>query len=122
MGSGHLERRGVNASGGFGLHRVLVSGVTGSVLDDRRVFPHRFGRSGDGGLRRQTHLVVQRLVQLLVRVRAALCVRVLIIRGVAAVCAVHGVFTARRRQVGETVIMDVQVVLCSAVRLRRKEH
>ena len=119
--SGHLEPSGVYATGWFGLHGVLVSRVTRRVLNYRWVFSHRFRRARDGGLRGQTHLVIQSLVQFLVRVRSALRVRVLVIRSVATVRAIHGVFTTWRRQVGQTVIVDVQVILCSAVRLSKAE-
>lgn len=96
---------------------MLVSRVTGCVLNDGRVLSHGLRRAGDGGLRRQTHLIVQGFVQLLVRVRSALRVGVLVIRGMATVCAVHGVFATRRRQVGQAVVMNIQVIFCRAVGL-----
>jgi len=115
--SGHLEPGRVYATSWVGLHRLLVSRVTRGVLNYWRVFSHGLGRAGDGGLRGQAHFVVQRLVQLLVRVRSALRVRVLVVRRVAAVRAVHGVFTSWRGQVGQTVVVDVQVILRRAIRL-----
>lgn len=114
---GHLEPSGVYPAGWFGLRGVLVSRVTGRVLDYGWVLSHGFRRAGDGRFCWQTHLVVQGFIQFLVCVGSALCVGVLVIGGVATVCAVHGVFATWRRQVGQTVIVNVQVIFCRAVRL-----
>lgn len=115
--SGHLEPSGVDAAGQVGLHRVLVTGVTRGVRNHGWVLSHRLGGAGDGGLRGQAHLVVQGLVQFLVCVRPALRVRVLVVRRVPAVRAVHGVLAPWRGQVGQAVVVDVQVILRGAVRL-----
>lgn len=96
---------------------MLEAGVARRLLDDGRVLAHGLGGAGDGGLGGQAHLVVERFVQLLVGVGAALRVRVLVVGRVAAVCAVHGVLAARRRQVGQAVVVDVQVILGGAVGL-----
>lgn len=114
---GHLEPSGIYPTGCFRLHRVLVSRVTGRVLNYGRVLSHGFRGAGDGRFRWQAHLVVQGFVQFLVSVGPALCVGVLVIRGMATVCAVHGVFATRRRQVGQAVIVNIQVVFRCAVGL-----
>lgn len=119
--SSHLEPSGVYATCWFGLHRVLVSRVTRSVLNYWWVFSYRLGGAGDGGLRGQTHLIIQSLIQFLVCVRSTLCVGVLIVRSMAAVRAIHGVLTTWRRQVGQAVIVDIQVILCGAIRLSKEE-
>ncbi|TNN86682.1 hypothetical protein EYF80_003150 [Liparis tanakae] len=109
--NGRLESSRVDAVQGVRLHRVRVASVAGRLLDDRRVLTNRLRGAGDGGLRGRPHVVVQRFVQLLVGVGAALRVRVLVVGGVAAVGAVHGILTARRRQVRQPVVVDVQVIL-----------
>lgn len=114
---GHLEPSRIYPTGRFWWHGVLVTRVTGRVLNDGRVLSHRFGRAGDGRLRGQTHLIVQGFVQLLVGVSSALRVRVLVVRGVATIGAVHGVFATRRRQVRQSVVVNVQVIFCRAIGL-----
>lgn len=112
-----LETSRVDAVQGVRLHCVWVAGIARGLLDDRRVLADRFGGPGDGGLRGRTHVVVQRFVQLLVGVGSSLCVRVLIVRGVATVGAVHGILTAWGRQVGEAVVMEVEVIIANSVSL-----
>lgn len=112
-----LEPSRVDAVQRVRLHRVLVASVARGLLDDRRVLTDRLRGAGDGRLRRWTHIVIQCFVQLLVGVGSTLCVRVLVVGGVAAVGAVHGILTAWCRQVGQTVVMDVQVILSCPVSL-----
>lgn len=113
----HLEPSWIYPTGRFWWHGVLVTRVTGCVLNDGRVLSHRFRRPGDGRLRGQTHLIIQGFIQLLVGVSSALCVRVLVVRGVATVGAVHGVFATRRRQVRQSVVVNIQVIFCRAISL-----
>lgn len=89
------------------LRRVRVGHVAGGLLDDWRLLTYGLRRACDGRLGGQTHVVVQRLIQLLVGVGPALRVRILVVGGVPAVGAVHGILTARCRQVGEAVVMEV---------------
>lgn len=110
-----LEPSRVDAVQGVRLH--CVASVAGGLLDDRRVLANGLGGAGDGRLRGWTHIVIQCLVQLLVGVGSALRVRVFVVGGVAAVGAVHRILTARCRQVGQTVVVDVQVVLSCPVSL-----
>ena len=114
-----LESCRVDAVQGGRLHGVEAC-VAGGLLDHRGVVADRFGGAGDGRLGGWTHVVVQRLVQLLVGVGPALCVRVLVVRGVAAVGAVHGVLAAWCRQVRQAVVMDIQVILSCPVSLETK--
>lgn len=116
-----LEPSGVDAVQGVRLYWVLVASIAGGLLDDRWVLADGFGGAGDGGLYRWTHVVIEGFVQLLVGVGSALCVRVLVVRGVAAVGAVHGIFTTRRRQVREAVIVDVQVVIAHTISLTEEQ-
>lgn len=102
-----LESSRVDAVQGIWLHCVRVAGVARGLLDDRRVLADRLRGAGDGRLRGRTHIVIQCFVQLLVSVGSTLCVRVLIVGGVAAVGAVHGILTAWCRQVGQAVVVDV---------------
>jgi len=109
--NGCLESSRVDAVQGVRLHCVRVASVASGLLDDRRVLTNRLGGAGDGRLRGWTHVVIQRFVQLLVGVGAALRVRVLVVGGVAAVGAIHGILTAWCRQVRQPVVVDVQVIL-----------
>lgn len=88
------------------------------VLDDRRVLSNRLRRACNGRLAGQAHFVVHGLVQLLVGVGPAFCIRVFVVGGVAAVGAVHAVLAPWRREVGEAVVVDVKVVVRSAVCLQ----
>lgn len=112
-----LESSRVDAVQGVRLHCVLVPSVARGLLDDRRVLTDRLRGAGDGRLGGWTHIIIQCFVQLLVGVGSTLCVRVLIVGGVAAVGAVHGILTAWRRQVGQAVVVDVQVILSCPVSL-----
>lgn len=102
-----LESSWVDAVQGVRLHRVLVASIARGLLDDGRVFTNRLGGAGDGRLRRWIHVIIQCFVELLVGVRSTFRVRVFVVRGVAAVSAVHGILTARSRQIGQAVVMDV---------------
>ena len=115
----HLEACRVDAVQRVGGARVLVACVPQGLLDDGGVLADRLRGAGDGGLGGQAHVVVQRLVQLLVGVGPALRVRVLVVGGVAAVRAVHGVLATWSGQVGQTVVMEIQVIVWGAVRLVR---
>ena len=95
-----LESSRVDAVQGVRLHCVLVASVAGGLLDDGRILTDRLRWAGDGKLRGWTHIVIQCFIQLLVGVGSTLCVRVLVVGGVAAVSAVHGILTAWRRKVG----------------------
>lgn len=94
---------------------MLVARVPSCVLDDWRVLSDRFGRACDGRLAGQAHLIVHGLIQLLVGVGPALRIGVLVVRSVAAVGAVHAVLAARCREVGEAVVVDVKVIVRSAI-------
>lgn len=91
-----LESSRVDPVQGVRLHRVLVAGVARGLLDDGWVLTNRLRRAGDGRLRGWTHIVIQCFIQLLVGVGSTFCIRVLIVRGVATVSAVHGILTAWR--------------------------
>lgn len=112
-----LETSRVDAVQGVRLHCVRVADIARGLLDDRRVLTDRLRGPRDGRLRGWTHVIVQRFIQLLVGVGSSLCVRVLVIGGVAAVGAVHGILTAWRRQVGKAVVVDVQVIVANSISL-----
>lgn len=112
-----LESSRVDPVQGVWLHRVLEAGVARGLLDDRRVLANRLRGAGDGRLRGWTHIVIQCFVQLLVGVGSTFCIRVFIVGGVTAVGAVHGILTTWRRQVGQTVIVDVKVILSCPISL-----
>lgn len=116
-----LEPSRVDAIQGVRLHCVRVPSVARGLLDDGWVLTDRLRGAGDGRLRGWTHIVIQCFVQLLVGVGSTLCVCVLVVGGVAAVGAVHGILTARSRQVGQAVIMDVQVIFSCTISLIKKE-
>lgn len=116
-----LEPSRVDAVQGVGLHCLRVHGVARWLLDDRRIITDRLRGASDGGLRGWTHIIIQCFVQLLVSVGSALCIRVLVVGGVTAVGAVHGILTTRRRQVGQAVIVDVQVILTCTISLRNEQ-
>lgn len=80
---------------------------TGLVLwmDPGCFFSYGFRGAGNGGFWGSPNLIVERLVQLLVCVGSAFGIRVLVVGGVPAVGAVHGVLATWSRQVGEPVIM-----------------
>lgn len=93
------------------------------IIAGRRLFHDGLRRAADGRSVVQQavvvqRLVVQRLVQLVVGVGSALGVRVLVVGGVAAVCAVHAVLAAWGRQVRQAVVVKVQIVFGRTVRLK----
>lgn len=113
-----LEPSWVDAVQGVRLHCVLVASIARRLLDDRRILTNRLRGAGDGGLRRWTHIIIQRFVQLLVSVRSTLRVCVLIVGGVPTVGAVHGILTTWCGQVGKAVIVDIQVIFSCPISLR----
>lgn len=89
-----LETSRVDAVQRVRLQCVLVASVARGLLNDRWILTDRLRGAGDGRLSGRTDIIIQCFVQLLVGVGSTLCVGVLVVGGVAAVSAVHGILTA----------------------------